>query len=277
MTTPTTTTAPSARAVSHAPVGGSARPAPAAVVAHYLRCDLRRTLRMRETLLFIVLLPSVLYLMYGLQNTVERAGHGNVAAYVMISMAVYGAATATTSLAGATAREHSSGWGRQLGLTALTPSAYFGVKATVGVLMAMLPIALIFATGAATGAVLDSPGRWAAAFVLTLLVALPFSLYGLAAMLLLRTDTATSVASGLLVVMAFFGNLFMHLSDTLLDIARFTPMYGAATLARWPLTEGYAEATTTPESLGVAVVNLVAWTAIFAAACTLLARRSTRR
>ncbi|MDO4611178.1 ABC transporter permease [Corynebacterium sp.] len=274
--------APGQREVAHGPVGARPAPTPPAVAGRFLLADLRRTAMMWENIAFVMLLPAVMYLMFGTQGEAAsmNAGYGNVAAYVMISMAVYGSAMATTSVAGTTAYEHSSGWGRQLALTALSTPAYFLVKSAVAVIVALLPIALLFAVGAATGAELDSAGRWAAAFGMTLLVALPFSLYGLAATLLLRTEAASGIASGLLVVLAFFGNLFMPLSGTMLDIARWTPMYGAATLARWPIAEGGSVTSggeLFQEELWVAVVNIAVWTVVFAALCLLGSRRRTRR
>ncbi|WP_317259691.1 hypothetical protein [Kocuria atrinae] len=64
-----------------------------------------------------------------------------------------------------------------------------------------------------------------------------FALYGLAAGLLFRSEGAVGAASGLLVVFAFLGNVFMPLSGALLEFARFTPLYGIVGLARYPITE----------------------------------------
>lgn len=77
--------------------------------------------------------------------------------------------------------------------------------------------------------------------------------------------------------MAFFGNLFAPLQGVLLKISRFTPLYGAATLARWPLNEGvfhfYDGSAVTTENIWWAIGNIVAWTAIFAIMCVFGARR----
>ena len=43
----------------------------------------------------------------------------------------------------------------------------------------------------------------------------------------------------MIVIMAFLGNVFTPMSGLLLDIGRFTPLYGYAALARFPLTEGH--------------------------------------
>src|SRR5699024_12581387 len=98
-------------------------------------------------------------------------------------------------------------------------------------------LVVVFA-GECLYAQLDTCGYWLSTAALCLLVAIPFSLYGLAFALLFRSETAVSAASGFLVIFAFFGNLFIPLGGVLLDIAKFTPLYGPAMLARWPQTEG---------------------------------------
>ena len=73
----------------------------------------------------------------------------------------------------------------------------------------------------------------------------------------------------------------MPLSGTLLDIARFTPLYGYVSLARRPITEGYVmtQQGTMPEvePLWISVTNLVVWGVIFAVVAVLLVRRSRGR
>ena len=103
------------RTAAHAPLRDPA-------MATYARLDLRRQLRDRIGMFFIVGLPTFMYLVFGLGSD-EPVGSGNVAMYVMISMAAYGAVTATTGVAGSAAMEQVMGWGRQLGLTPMRPLA----------------------------------------------------------------------------------------------------------------------------------------------------------
>lgn len=266
--------------VQHSSVTATTTLTPPRVFFRYLWADFVRTLRMWRTTVFVLFLPVVLFLMFGLMDGMKTdysAGHGNGTAYVMVSMAIYAAATATTSVSGATAIEISSGWGRQLSLTALRTPGYFIAQICSAVLITVLPIGLLFIVGAACGADLIGAGCWAGTFFLCLLVALPFSLYGLGTALLLRNEAANGMAISLLSVMAFFGNLFAPLQGVLLKISRFTPLYGAATLARWPLNEGvfhfYDGSAVTTENIWWAIGNIVAWTAIFAIMCVFGARR----
>src|SRR5699024_9194567 len=124
---------------------------------------------------------------------------------------------ATTSMAGSAAVERTMGWGRQLNMTGLTEAQYIVGKMLMALLMAVSPIVVVYIAGAVTGAEFDSLAHWFSSAALTLVVAIPFSLYGLAFALVFRSETAVSAASGFLVIFAFFGNLFIPLGGVLLD------------------------------------------------------------
>ncbi|MFC7400793.1 ABC transporter permease [Citricoccus sp. GCM10030269] len=253
------------------------------IVTAFAAWEFMRNARMVESTFFIVVLPTVLYLMFGALAAYGDAavGHGNVAAYNMTAMTVYGATTATSAIAGSASLERQQGWGRQLGLTGLTGAGYMVGKILVALGIAVLPIVVVFVAGALTGASFDAAWIWPASGGLALLGSIPFALYGLAAALLFRSEAAVSAASGLLVVLAFFGNLFIPLTGTLLEIAKFTPVYGIAALTRWPQLEGATISTDgsspTSDPLWAIVLNVVAWTIIFAGICLAASRRSTRR
>ena len=69
--------------------------------ATILAIEVRRLLRNRRTLIFSIVLPVVFFLVFGLnaQYAGDAVGNGNVSAYVMISMALYGAILATPAAA----------------------------------------------------------------------------------------------------------------------------------------------------------------------------------
>lgn len=263
----------------------TARPSSGApIVPRFAGHEFRRVVRMWDSTFFIVVLPAALFLMFGTTdgNPDITFGHGNVTAYVMVSMAMYGAAVATTSLAGMTAVERDAGWGRQLALTSLTTSGYYGAKVLVALIVAAMPVAIVFLTGSLVGATMERPWLWVASALLALVVAVPFALYGLATAMLFRSEAAVAAASGMLVVFAFLGNLFIPLEGTLLWVAPWTPMYGAAAIARWPLIEGANAAGAAPlvpgsDTLWFAVANLGAWTLVFLAVCVIAGRNRNRR
>ena len=262
----TTTTVPGAAT--------SARTAPRPDMVTYARLDLRRQLRDRMAMFFIVGLPTFMYLVFGL-GSADAVGSGNVAMYIMISMACYGAVTATTGIAGSAATEQVMGWGRQLGLTPMRPLAFVVAKAGLAMVVAAMPVALIFAIGAATGA-RGTWSDWVLGAVIVWLGSALFAIYGLAVALVFRGTNAPGIASGFIVIMAFLGGLFTPISGVMLDIGRLTPLYGYAALAHYPLTDGWLPVDGR-DPLWLPVANVLAWTVIFSLLAMWGVRRSRAR
>lgn len=247
----------------------------------YLTLETRRITRDYAGLFFIVGLPAFLYLIFGAgQEWADvQLLHGNVAMHIMVGMAAYGAVTATTGVGGSAAVERMQGWGRQLGLTPLTDRHYVALKAAVALGISALPVGLIFLLGWFTGAEAE-PWVWATCALLVLLGATTFALYGLAVGLAFRSESAVSVAGGSLVILGFLGNLFFPLTGTMLTIAKFTPLYGYAALARYPIAEGGytdADGALGSDPLWLPITNVVVWTLIFAVIAIVVVRRSRGR
>jgi ABC-2 type transport system permease protein len=245
--------------------------------ATYTLLEMRRITRDWGGMFFTAVLPAFFYLIFGATVDAKDStiGNGNVAMYVMISMAAYGAVTATTSIGGQAALERQQGWGRQLGLTPLPDSSYIAMKSLIAITVAAVPILLTYALGAATGA-RGSASAWAWSGLLCLVGSAVFAVYGLLLGTALRSEAAVGAASGTMVIFAFLGNLFIPLSGVLLTIAKFTPLYGYAALARYPLTEGYLT-DGTRDPLWVPVLNVVAWLTIFGVAAVHFVRRGRER
>lgn len=248
----------------------------------FLGLELKRQLRDYVTMFFTAVLPAFFYLIFGAAQawSTETAGNGNVAMYIMISMAAYGAVTATAGIGGMAALERMQGWSRQLGLTPLRDGQFVLIKVALALLIALLPIALIYALGYLTGA-RGTTTAWILSAVIVMAGAGVFALWGLVFGLAFRSEAAVSAASGTLVILAFLGNLFFPLSGTLLTIAKFTPLFGYAALARYPLTEGYTldgtEGGLVHIPLWVPLTNVVVWTAILTLIAVLLVRRGRSR
>lgn len=261
----------------------TARRSPITSVLRYAAYDFRRNLRMVESLFFVIVLPSALYLMFGalMDYGDFPAGTGNVSGTIATSMAVYGATVATTNIAGTAAVERSKGWGRLLALTPMRQSEYVLAKVLVALAIASLPVVVVFLVGALTGADIGEPQHWLATGLITVAASSVFALYGLMFGMLFRSESAVGAASGLLVVLGFFGNLFIPLTGTMLEIAKWTPMYGIKGLAAWPQLEGYTTGSMASgvqeDSLGWLIANVVAWLIIFATLALIAARRGTSR
>ena len=203
---------------------------------HYFTALLSRP----ETLIFCLILPAALYLMFGAatDNSGSMLKSGTVSAFIMTGMGLYGSSIAMTSISGSAAQARQEGWNRQLHLAGLTTTQSVAGTIIAMVAFAALPILVTFASGIATGSQFDHVWQWLATGILSCAVTLPFAVYGLAAALWLRTETATGISSGSLVILAFFGGVFMPLQGTLFDMSRFTPFYGPIAGAHWPQMGG---------------------------------------
>lgn len=248
----------------------------------YYALEMKRILRDPVTLFFIAGLPAFMYVLFG---TAQEWGDfsyglGNVNMSVMIAMAAYGAVTATAGIGGMAAVERMQGWGRQLGLTPMPDRTFVATKALVAATVAALPVAFIYGLGLALGAAAPA-WVWLATAAIIMAGAVTFALYGLSFGLGFRSEAAVSAGSASLVVLGFLGNVFMPLSGAMLTFAKFTPMYGYVTLAKYPMTEGttydMASGELIAEPLWQPLANMVAWTVILAVIALLLVRRGRGR
>lgn len=250
----------------------------------YTLYEIRRTALSPTTLFYTVVMPIGLYLLFGaLQDySSVKIADGNAAAYVMVGMALYGAISSTVSISGLTVVENTAGWGRQLALTPLTTGKYLFSKAAVAFVMAALPVVAVNIAGRMTGIEMPLSQQILCA-VLSIFCALVFAFMGLAVGLLIPSENAVSIANGVIVIFAFFGTLFAPLTKDLMPYARFTPLYGAAEISRYPFTQGLTIINGSGpdwnmiEPLWYGVVSFAAWGALFILATMLLMRRTTRR
>jgi ABC-2 type transport system permease protein len=249
----TTLTAPTVRPARTSPFAG--------VNPTFIGYELRRRFN-RQTTIFTLLLPAVLYL--ALFRTAPAHGtvpHGNFAAWMMIGLAVYGAAMAATSSAATISVEKSAGWMRTIALSPLAPPGYLLVKVLCSVVMAAVPVAIVGVLGYATGAEADAK-VWVTSLLVAWLGAAVFAAFGISLGLALKPDVVMHMPGLTMTALAFLGNLFIPLSGTMLEISRYTPMYGVSTLARYALTDGYTFSGE-HSSLAGAVFNIAAWFAGF--------------
>src|SRR5699024_284999 len=75
------------------------------ILLRFVGWEFWRNFRMLDATFFVIILPAAMYLMFGvaMDQGEMPAGYGNVSAYVMTSMAVYGAVISTTAMAGSAA------------------------------------------------------------------------------------------------------------------------------------------------------------------------------
>lgn len=90
---------------------------------HYLLHSWLGTLRDWSFLAFILAMPVTIYLFFaGIYGAQLSEGGVDVAAIMMVTMATYGALGAAMSAGNQITNERSTGWFRQLMITALTPT-----------------------------------------------------------------------------------------------------------------------------------------------------------
>lgn len=241
--------------------------------AGVVRLELRRLVRNRRTVIFTLVMPAVFYLLFGSSEAyrTERAGAGNVAGFVLVSMAVYGAMLATTSGGAMVAVERAAGWSRQLRLTPLRPAAYIAVKLVLAMILGAVSVAVAFAVGAVAGAQLPA-AAWVECGVLAWVCALVFAAFGLFMGYLLPSENVMQILGPVLAVLSFAGGLFVpvdQLGTTFATIAKFTPVYGVGEIARYPLVHD--------GNLWLAALNVVVWTALFAGGAVWRFMRDTAR
>jgi ABC-2 type transport system permease protein len=238
-----------------------------------LGIELKRMLRNRRTVIFTLVMPVLLFLIIGSNDTYssDREGSGNVSAYILISMAVYGAVLASTSGGAMVATERALGWSRQLRLTPLSPIAYIVTKSIVALGFGALSVVAVNIAGALNGRAEMPTHVWITAGLIAWVGSIVFGSFGLFMGYLLPSENVMQVLGPVMAGLAALGGLWFPIaSDTVLGhISAATPIYGLAQLARWPLYGGAPHA--------VWILNLVGWLAIFAAGAAWRMSKDTAR
>ena len=239
--------------------------------ARFLGIELRRLLRNRRTVIFTLVMPPAFFLIFGTADGYrhQSVGHGNVTAYIMVSMALYGAMLATTGGGASVSVERAQGWTRQLRLTPLRPATYVTTKVLVAMVLGLAAVVVVGAVGLADGATADG---WVLVWSLLLawVGSVVFAAFGLFMGYLLPAENVMQILGPVLALLAFAGGLFVPLGDGLFaQIAKVVPTYGLAQLVRAPLTGGAVTVW--------ALVNVVGWAVLFGLGAAWRFRRDTAR
>ena len=237
----------------------------------FLRIELKRLLRNRRTVIFTLVMPPMFFLIFDTAGNYRTtsAGHGNVTAYVMISMALYGAMLATTSGGAMVSVERAQGWSRQLRLTPLRPSVYIAIKVAAAMVLGLASVVVVYLVGLAEGAHADV-GVWIVTGLTAWLGSIVFAAFGLFMGYLLPAENVMQILGPVLAVLSFAGGLFVPLGDGVFaTIGKVTPLYGLAELVRAPLVGDGVTLTS--------VANVVLWAAVFGAGAVWRFRHDTAR
>lgn len=239
-----------------------------------LALEIRRRLRNRRTVMFALVLPVIFFLIFGLNNSYahERAGYGNVSAFVMISMALYGAVLSTSSGGAVVSIERATGWSRQLRLTPLSSVAYIGVKMLTSLVLGAVSVLAVYGVGGLTHKASMPLHIWVVTAACVWIGSLLFAAFGLFIGYLLPSENVMQIMGFLLTLFSFGSGLFIPLSQfsvPLRRVATFTPLFGLNQLVHYPLLGGSLDWSW--------IANLLAWLVIFVVGAAWLFRRDTAR
>jgi ABC-2 type transport system permease protein len=240
----------------------------------YLGLEAKRALRNPRFLMFTMVFPVVIFVI-----DVGAFGKGDVpgsstsyAAYLMVSMAAFGAFMAAMNTGARTAVERAAGWQRQLRLTPLRPTGYLLAKGAVGTLLALPPIVLVALVGMFVENVHLPVGGWVQVILGVWVATIPFAVLGLLVGQLATADTMQVFTSGLMIVLGFLGGILIPTTvfpGWMASIAKVLPSYWLADIGHGALLGN--------TDTGKAVVWLAGWTVVLAFAVVRRYQRDSAR
>jgi ABC-2 type transport system permease protein len=239
-----------------------------------LRLEVRRLLRNRRTMIFAMALPVIFFLGFGRNSAYvhQSAGRGNLTAFEMISIALFGAVFASATGGAMVSIERTLGWSRQLRVTPLSPTAYIVIKMLTSLTLAAGAVGAVYLVGAVTEATMPTD-LWVITGVCVWIGSLLFSALGLFIGYLLPSENVTQIIALVLMLCCFAGGLFIPVSKfphTYATLAKFTPLYGLNELVHYPLV-------ISSDFEWVWVLNLAVWLAAFVLGAVWQFRRDTAR
>jgi len=239
-----------------------------------VRLEVRRLLRNRRTVTFTVLFPVFFFLIFGLNSAYasNRVGRGNESAFIMISMALYGAVIATSSGGAMVSVERLAGWSRQLRITPLQPVAYIAIKMATALVLGLAAVVAVYVVGILSHRPSMPVDLWLATGVALWIGSLLFAAFGLFVGYLLPSENVMQIIGFALMLFSFGGGLFIPLSQfshPLRVLATYTPLYGLNQLVHYPLVQGAFNWTW--------AANLLAWLIIFTSGAVWRFRKDTAR
>lgn len=237
----------------------------------YLRLELRRLSRSPRYVMFTVVMPVAFYLMFTGGAGAQRLEGVSAATAVMVSLACYGALTASMSIGPAVATERGIGWLDQLKVTPLPARQVVAAKVLTSMLLSLPALAAVFAAAAAAHGVHLGALRWAELIAVLWVGTIPFVLLGLSIGYLSTPQTVQPTMLAVMFSLSLLGGLWAPVSQfpaALRAVAHVLPTNRYAELG-WSISAGHA-----PPLAAVAIFS--AWTAGFAALAVLAYRRGSR-
>ncbi len=239
----------------------------------YTRFELLRVLRNRRFFFLSLGFPFVLYLLIASSNrhTANLAKTGiSAPLYFMVGMIAFGTMSAMLSSGARISAERAVGWNRQLRISPLSTRSYLRAKVLTAYLMALLSMAVLYASGAILG-VSMSASDWISMTLLILVCLIPFAALGIAVGHMLTPDSIGPAMGGGIALLAFLGGTWFPIPSHgfLHDVGQLLPSYWLVQASHIAIG-GHPMGTT-----GWLVI--VVWTAVLAAVARRAYRRDTGR
>jgi ABC-2 type transport system permease protein len=246
----------------------------------YTRYEVLRTVRNRQSFIFSLIFPIVMYLLFA---TPQRHNHNFGGSstlhtglfapqYYMVSLLAFGAMISVLSGGARIAAERTIGWNRLLRLTPLSPRNYLRTKVAVGYLMAVIAMALMYIAGILCGVRLPA-STWLTMTVLVLLALVPFAALGIALGHLLNDDAIGPAMGGGVSLLAFLGGSYFPITGhgLFVQFCQLLPSW-------WLVQAGHVGFGGSHDPWGVkGWVVLAVWSVAGAAFASWAYRRDTRK
>lgn len=239
----------------------------------YTRFELLRVLRNRRFFFLSLGFPLILYLLIAGSNrhnsNLEKTGI-SAPLYFMVGMIAFGTMSAMLSSGARIAAERSVGWNRQLRISPLSTRSYLRAKVLTAYLMALLSMAVLYASGAALG-VSMSASHWVSMTLLILVCLVPFAALGIAIGHMLTPDSIGPAMGGGIALLAFLGGTWFPIPTHgfLHDVGQALPSY-------WLVQASHVAIGGHPMGTRGWVV-IVLWTVVLAAVARRAYRHDTGR
>ncbi|WP_165217194.1 ABC transporter permease [Schaalia sp. ZJ1691] len=223
---------------------------------------------------FALALPIFMYFMFGTGQEYSDidVGNGNVAATVLINMAIYGTIMTVASMGANIALERAHGVSRLFAMTPMSATAQICARAVASVGIATVVITVVFGVGGLTGSRMTA-STWVLSGLFIVASSLLPAALGLAAAFAIRSDGAFAVTSTITVFGSFAAGMFIPLDQMgsiFQHLAPWTPFYGISQLVMLPIY-GFETFRWTW------LANFFAWVLVFVAIAAWAQRRDTNR
>ena len=205
-------------------------------LAAQVASEVTRYRRLPEYFIGVVVLPVILFAMFGLPNAgTTLPGGTTVVALLFVSFSCYGVVSQSLFSFGAElAAEREAGWLRRLRATPMPMSVYFAGKLAVNLVFTLLiAIATALLATFAGDAAFD-PGRLAATGGVLLLGTVVFSPMGAAIAYWARPRAASTIVNLVFLPLSFLSGFFFppsQLPDVLQGVAPWLPTFHFGQLA----------------------------------------------